>query len=225
MYFLFVLPAVVLALWAQVKVQSAYSKYSRVRAQSGLSGAQAAREILDDQGLRDVPVQEVPGSLTDHYDPRTHTLNLSSDVYNGRSVAALGIAAHEAGHAVQHAQKYAPLSLRTMLVPAVNLGSNLAWILFLIGLAMSPFLILIAIACFSLAVIFSLVTLPVEFNASKRGLAMLTESGVVYAYEAPQAKAVLNAAALTYVAAAFMAIMQLLYFLFRAGLLGRRSDD
>jgi hypothetical protein len=226
MYLLFLLPALILAGWAQIKVQTTYSKYSRVRAQSGLTGAQAAREILDDQGLHDVAVQEVPGSLTDHYDPRTRTLSLSSDVYNSRSVAALGIAAHEAGHAVQHAKRYAPLALRSALVPAASLGSNLAWGLFILGMFLQmAAMVYVAIACFALAVLFSLVTLPVEFNASRRALAMLKESGVIYTYEVPQAKAVLNAAALTYVAAALMAIMQLLYFLFRSGLLGRRSDD
>ena len=226
MYLLFLLPALILAGWAQIKVQTTYSKYSRVRAQSGLTGAQAAREILDDQGLHDVAVQEVPGSLTDHYDPRTRTLSLSSDVYNSRSVAALGIAAHEAGHAVQHAKRYAPLALRSALVPAASLGSNLAWGLFILGMFLQmEAMVYVAIACFALAVLFSLVTLPVEFNASRRALAMLKESGVIYTYEVPQAKAVLNAAALTYVAAALMAIMQLLYFLFRSGLLGRRSDD
>ncbi len=225
LYYLFVLPGLLLALWAQLKVQRTFAKYSRVRAQSGITGAEAAREVLDDQGLREVAIQEVPGTLSDHYDPRTRTLNLSSDVYNSTSVAALGVAAHEAGHAVQHATGYAPLSLRTALVPAVNIGSNLAWILFILGIFMSPMLILVAIACFSLAVIFALITLPVEFNASNRALAMLKTSGAVHTYELPQAKAVLNAAALTYVAAALMAIMQLVYILFRSGLLRGRSDD
>ena len=226
MYFFFLLPALILAGWAQIKVQTTYSKYSRVRAQSGLTGAQAAREILDDQGLHDVGIQEIPGSLTDHFDPRTRVLSLSSDVYNSRSVAALGIAAHEAGHAVQHAKGYAPVALRTALVPAVSLGSNLAWILFALGIFLQmAAMVYVAIACFSLAVLFALVTLPVEFNASRRALAMLKESGVMYNYEMPQAKAVLDAAAMTYVAGALMAILQLLYFLYRAGLLGRRSDD
>jgi Zn-dependent membrane protease YugP len=225
MYYLFALPALILAFWAQAKVQSAYTKYSRVRAQSGLTGAEAAREVLNVSGLEDVAIEEVPGNLTDHYDPRTRTLNLSSGVFHGRSVAALGVAAHEAGHAVQHAQHYAPLALRSALVPAVGLGSNLAWIIFVLGMFMSPILILVAIGCFTLAVIFALVTLPVEFNASRRALAMLTESGAIYTYEVPQAKAVLHAAALTYVAAVLMAIMTLLYALFRAGLLGRRSED
>ena len=225
-YLLFLLPALILAGWAQLKVQTTFSKYSRVRAQSGLTGAQAAREILDDQGLHDVGVEEVPGSLSDHYDPRTRTLSLSSDVYNSRSVAALGVAAHEVGHAVQHAKGYAPLALRSALVPAVGLGSNLAWILFVLGIFLQmAAMVYVAIGCFSLAVLFALVTLPVEFNASRRALAMLKESGAMYSYEMPQAKAVLGAAALTYVAAALMAILQLLYFLYRAGLLGRRSDD
>jgi Zn-dependent membrane protease YugP len=225
LYLIIVSPALILALIAQIWVKSAYSKYSNVPTASGYSGAKAAAEILRRNGIMDVDVEVSEGYLSDHYDPGKKVLSLSPDVYSGRTMAAVGIAAHEAGHALQHADGYAPLKLRTALVPVSMLGSNLAWPLLFIGfLIQSASLINFGILFFGIVVLFQVVTLPVEFNASHRALAMLQSTGVVSTEELGGARRMLNAAAMTYVAAAISAILQLVYFLLRAGFLGSRNE-
>ena len=222
-YFL-VLIGLVLSLLASARVKSTYAKYSGERSLSGMTGAQAAQRILSMAGIYDVTIQHVAGNLTDHYDPRNKTLNLSDSVYGSASVAAVGVAAHECGHAIQHDRGYAPLKLRSVLAPVANIGANISWPLILVGLLLggSPTLIEIGILMFSLAVAFQLVTLPVEFNASRRAVSMLEETGVLYADELPKTKKVLNAAALTYVAAAASSILQLLRLMLLFG--NRRRD-
>ncbi len=214
-FLLFIIPPILLMLYAQRRVKNTFGKYSQVLNQRGLSGAQAARKILDDNGLFDVPVEQVEGELTDHYDPRGRVLRLSTPVYGGRSVAALGIAAHEAGHALQHAQGYVPLQARSLLVPAATFGSNLGWIMILAGVLIQfTALAWLGIIFFAAGTLFALVTLPVEFNASSRAMAMLTSNGmVVSAEEESQNREVLNAAALTYIAGFLAAFMQLLYWI------------
>lgn len=214
MGFLLVLPAMALAMYAQFKVQSTFAKYLQVRARSGMTGARVARAILDDAGLHDVGVEATHGRLTDHYDPRSRTMRLSPDVYNGASVAALGVAAHETGHALQHAENYVPLSIRNQLFPVASFGSTLAMPLFLIGFIFTPAMgatfMNLGIWLFAAAVIFQLVTLPVEFDASSRAMRLLVDRGYIDQDEAPRTRKVLNAAALTYVAAAAVAAMQLI---------------
>jgi uncharacterized protein len=214
-FLLFILPPIALVLYAQWRVKNTFGKYSQVLNQRGISGAQAARKILDENGLYDVPVEQVDGELTDHYDPRARALRLSPKVYGGRSVAALGIAAHEAGHALQHAGNYVPLQLRSMLVPAASLGSNLGWIMILAGIVIQfTALAWLGILFFAAGTLFALVTLPVEFNASSRAMAMLTNTGIVVNQdEYDQNKEVLNAAALTYIAGFLAALMQLIYWI------------
>jgi Zn-dependent membrane protease YugP len=225
-YFLFLAPGLLLSVWASFKVKSTFHHYSQVAARSGMSGAQAATELLRQKGIRDVTVEPVEGFLSDHYDPSAKVLRLSPDVYHGRSLAALGVAAHEAGHAIQHATGYGPLKFRSWVVKPAQIGSNLGGILCAIGAAMASTQMLWAgIVLFSAFVIFTLVTLPVEFNASSRAVAVLADSNMIGRDEMDGTRAVLNAAALTYVAGAISAILQLLYFLFRAGLLGGRSND
>jgi len=220
--FILLIPALILAFYAQFKVQSAYSKMSKIRSKKGLTGAEAGRKLLDKAGLKQVDVEEIPGNLTDNYDPRDKKLHLSQGVHNSDSIAALGIVAHEVGHAVQDAKAYAPMKLRSGLVPAANIGSNLAMPLFFIGILFSyPLLMDLGIVAFSLAVVFTLITLPVEFNASKRAIAMLTDGGYVSTDEAPMAKSVLDAAALTYVAATAMAVLNLIRLL---AIRGSRRD-
>lgn len=224
-HLLFMLPAMALGLWAQFRLSSAYGKYSRVGLYSGLTGAEAAREILDRAGLHDVPVREVGGHLTDHYDPTKRALCLSSDNFHGRSIAAVGVAAHEAGHALQHQVAYAPLNLRMALVPVTQLASY-AWIgVILLGLllggAMFAKLIWVAIGIFSVMMFFQLITLPVEFDASKRAKEQLLSMGIVRGNESEGVSKVLNAAALTYVAALVSSVMTLLYYL----TLARNSRD
>ncbi|MBM4386501.1 MAG: zinc metallopeptidase, partial [Deltaproteobacteria bacterium] len=200
-------------------------KFLQVGSRSGRTGAEAAGYILDKAGIGDVRIEVAEGMFTDHYDPSKKVLRLSPQIYSGRSVTAIGVAAHEAGHAIQHKQKYAPLVLRQTLAPAAMFGSNLAWILMMIGFVIQSFQwIVIGIAAFSLAVLFTLVTLPVEFNASSRAKEMVASLGLVTGTEAQGVEKVLSAAAMTYVAAAVTAVMQLLYFLYRAGLLGGRRD-
>lgn len=225
LYFIFALPALLLGLWAQFRVRTAFAQYSRVRAMSGLTGAQAARRILDANGLQHVDIERVQGMLSDHYDPRTKTLRLSPDVYGTPSLAAVGVAAHEAGHALQDKTNYAPLQLRTAMVPTVQIGSWLGPIIFIIGLFMSG-AIGNSIAWFGLIIfgataLFALVTLPVEFNASKRAKELLVSTGVLAPQEVRGVSSVLDAAALTYVAAALQAIMTLLYY--ASILMGRRD--
>jgi uncharacterized protein len=214
-FLLFIIPPILLMLFAQWRVKSTFGKYSQVMNQRGLSGAQAARKILDDNGLYDVPVEQVEGELTDHYDPRARALRLSTPVYSGRSVAALGIAAHEAGHALQHAQGYVPLQVRSMLVPAATFGSNLGWIMILGGLILQFTAVAwLGVLFFAAGTLFALVTLPVEFNASSRAMAMLTTNGMIVTQEEQnQNQQVLNAAALTYIAGFLAALMQLIYWI------------
>lgn len=213
-----------LSLAASAKLKSTFARYRSVRNASGLTGEQAARRILQAAGITDVQVRAVHGNLTDHYDPRTKTVNLSQDIYGQTSLAAVGVAAHECGHAIQHATHYAPLEIRSAIVPAANLGSQLSWPLFFIGLIMSirP-LITAGIVLFSLAVLFQLVTLPVEINASSRALHMLEATGILGSDENRGARKVLTAAAMTYVAALAGSVLQLFRLLILAG--GRRNDD
>ncbi len=211
-YFLFALPALALVMFAQARVRSAYGRYSQVRNAYGLTGAEAARRLLDRAGLTYVPVRVVPGELSDNYDPQQKVLNLSQGVASAPSVAALGIAAHEIGHALQDAQAYAPLRFRASLVPVTNIGSQLGFYIFFAGLFIHP-LAWVGIGLFSLAALFTLVTLPVELNASRRARQLLASSGLVTPVEMSGVSSVLNAAALTYVAALAQALATLLYFL------------
>lgn len=211
---IFVIPGLLLGLWAQMRVSSAFKKYSAVHAHNGMSAEEVARSMLNRSGCGEVSVRTVSGNLTDHYDPRNNTLRLSDGVYGSTSVAAIGVAAHECGHAMQQHEGYAPLKLRSALVPVVNLGSNLYFPIFLLGLVFSweP-LLYVGIACFALTLVFALVTLPVEFNASGRALSVLEEQGYLSRNEMDGARAVLNAAALTYVAAAISSLLQLVRLL------------
>ena len=222
--YLLLIPALLLSLWAQFRVSSTFNRFSKVRASSGMTATQMAEQLLHAEGVYDVSVERTRGNLTDHYDPKNMVLRLSDSTANSTSVAALGVAAHEAGHVLQHRDGYAPLMLRTAAVPVVNIGSNLSWPLFVVGLIFSweP-LLYVGISLFALAVLFALITLPVEFNASKRALAALEANGYLQPGEEMRgAKKVLSAAAMTYVASAFMAIMQLLRLLAIAGV---RRDD
>ncbi len=212
------IPAMLFAMWAQFKVKSAYAKYAQVGTRARLTGSDVARRILYDadiaeptghQNANTCGIEAIGGQLSDHYDPRARMLRLSQDVYHGSSIAAVGIAAHEVGHAIQHARMYSPLMLRNVVYPVCSIGSKLAFPLFFLGLFITPALMQIAILMFSLSVFFTVLTLPVEFNASKRALRALASGGYLAEDELAGARAVLNAAALTYVAAAAMAIMQL----------------
>ena len=222
--YILLIPALILSMWAQFRVSSTFSRFSKERASSGMTATQMAEQLLHAEGVYDVSVERTRGNLTDHYDPKNMVLRLSDSTANSTSVAALGVAAHEAGHVLQHRDGYAPLMLRTAAVPVVNIGSNLSWPLFLVGLIFSWEPLLYAgIALFALAVLFALITLPVEFNASKRALAALEANGYLQPGEEMRgAKKVLSAAAMTYVASAFMAIMQLLRLL---AIAGARRDD
>lgn len=225
-YILVVIGAVICMI-ASARVKGTFNKYSQLRSMSGMNGAQVAQRVLQAAGIYDVQVRHVSGSLTDHYDPRTKTVNLSDPVYNATSVAALGVAAHECGHAIQHAKSYAPLSIRSALVPIANFGSMLAWPVILIGLLFntrsSGLIIDIGILLFSAAVLFQLVTLPVEFDASRRALVMLRTQGILADDELRYTRRVLKSAALTYVASAVAAILQLLRIILITN--GRRRDD
>src|SRR5688500_8539365 len=225
MYFVFALPALGLAMYAQFKVRSTYGKYSRVANASGMTGADVARRLLDISGLHDVAIERVPGDLTDHYDPRSRVVRLSDSNYASYSVAALGVTAHQVGHAIQHATAHGLMNLRSALVPVAVIGSNLGYVLVLIGFFVASFqLATFALILFSGAALFAAVTLPVEFNASNRAMALLTEHGMVSMEDAGIAKKVLDAAALTYVAGLAQALSQVLYFAFLlTGM--RRSDD
>lgn len=224
-YMLVVIGAIICMI-ASAKVNSTYSKYAQVRSYSGMTGCQAAQKILYHAGIYDVRVEHVSGKLSDHYDPKNKVLRLSDSTYNSPSVAAVGVAAHECGHAIQHAQGYAPLSFRSALVPIANFGSTIAWPLIILGLFFnsrsSSMFITIGIFAFSLAVLFQLVTLPVEFNASSRALRILGDTGILTSDELPMTRKVLSAAALTYVASAAAAILQLLRIIL---LFGNRRDD
>jgi Zn-dependent membrane protease YugP len=223
-YFVFLAPALLLSLWASFRTNSAFKKYSKVRTLRGLTGAQAAQVLLDRAGIRDVQVVPTRGMLTDHYNPVNKTLALSENVYSSDSVAAVGVACHEAGHAIQHAQAYKPLWLRSTLVPTANIGSTVGYLVMAIGLFISPKLVLFGAMLFSAVLLFQIVTLPVEFDASNRAKRLMLENGIVLEQEKVGVDRVLNAAALTYVAAAISTLMTLLYFLFRAGLLGGRDE-
>ncbi len=227
LYMLMMLPVFLLSLFAQIKVQTAFAKYSRMPVSSGLSGAEAARLMLEKAGLYDVAIEMTGGMLTDHYDPRTKTLRLSPQVYNARTVAAVGVACHEAGHAIQHASAYAPLMLRNAIVPMAGFGSWLAWPLIIMGIILQSMnLAILGIMLFGTIVVFQMVTLPVEFNASSRAKQQLAAMGIISSpQEARGINSVLNAAALTYVAATISALVQLLYFLLRLGLLGGGDDE
>jgi len=224
-YIIILIPGLILAVYAQFKVKSTFAKYSRVRAQSGITGAQVAKRLLEEAGIHDVSVELTGGHLSDHYDPRKKALRLSQEVYNGASLASLGVAAHETGHAIQHDRGYIPLNIRAMFVPVAQLGSTMAFPLFLIGLFMnSGWLLWAGIYLFTAVVLFQVVTLPVEFNASSRALEVLQSGGYISPDEAGGARKVLNAAALTYVAAAIMGLLQLVRLLLLSGVLGRRDD-
>ena len=229
-YLLFMVPALLLSLWASWRTRSAFKKYSKVRTLSGLTGAQAAQRLLDVAGIKDVEIVPTRGTLSDHYNPLTKKLALSEPVYGTNSVAAVGVACHEAGHAIQHARHYAPLWVRSLLVPTANIGSSLGYFMMLIGLfllymetGVGPIVFWIGVILFSAVLLFQVVTLPVEFDASSRAKRLAFEHGIVMAQERDGMAKVLNAAALTYVAAAVSTLMTLAYFLLRAGVLGGRD--
>ena len=218
-YVILVVPTILLSMWAQFKVKSTFSKYSQVRCSRGISGAQAAQLLLQANNISNVSIENVAGSLTDHYDPSHHVLRLSEPVYGQSSISAVGVAAHETGHAIQHARGYGPLALRSILVPVANIGSSLGPWIAMAGLAMSfGFLLNIGIMLFAGAVAFYLITLPVEFNASSRALAILSQNQVLSGEELKGVRKVLSAAAMTYVASALTALMSLI----RLILLSRR---
>jgi len=208
------IPSILLTIYAQSKVKSTFAKYLRVGSKKGYSGFQVARYILDHNGMRDVPIELTPGHLSDHYDPKRKVVRLSNDVFHGTSIASISVAAHETGHAIQHFHGYAPLTIRTLIFPVASIGSQAAWFFVILGMAMSlPGLIDIGILLFAAAVFFQVVTLPVEFNASSRALRLLDEGGFIVNDEYVQSKKVLNAAALTYVAAMATAVSQLIRLL------------
>ncbi len=225
-YLLFSLPAILLGFWAQLKVKGAFNKYSRIRSNTGITGAQVAKRMLNSYGVNDVQVEQIGGMLSDHYDPAKKVLRLSPQIFQGNSLAAAGVAAHEAGHAIQHSEGHAMLKVRTAMVPSVQIGSWLGPIIFVVGLMLSSTfgdnLAIFGLGLFGLTTLFALVTLPVEFNASKRAKAWLSNSGVIFEQEMKGVDKVLDAAALTYVAAAIQAISTLLYYAFL--LFGRRRD-
>ena len=225
MYLLFIAPGLALSLWASWRVKSAFKKYSKVRSARGLTGAEAAAEMLRYAGISDVKIVRHRGMLTDHYNPTNKTLALSEQVYDSTSIAAIGVATHEAGHAVQHARNYAPLWVRSALVPTASIGSSMGYMVMLFGLIMSSTqMVLVGAVLFSAVLLFQIVTLPVEFNASNRAKVLVVEDGIVTAQERQGIDRVLNAAALTYVAAAISTLLTLLYFLMRSGLLGGRRN-
>jgi len=217
--FILLIPALIFTFYAQSKVQGTFNKYSKIGSALNLTGAQLARRILDSSGLMDIQIEQVKGNLSDHYDPKKRVLRLSAGVYNSTSLAALGVAAHEVGHAIQHDRGYFPLHLRMTFVPVAQLGSTLAMPLFFIGLLFSaPILLNYGIIAFAAVVLFQIITLPVEFDASKRALAILGDDGYLTTQEIGPAKKVLNAAALTYIASALVAVTTLLRFIILAGL-------
>lgn len=217
-YMIFILPALIIAMWAQAKVNSTFNKYSKVLNSKGLTGAEVSRNILANYGIGDVVVERVNGNLTDHYDPRSNVIRLSDSVYSSTSVAALGVAAHETGHAIQHNLGYLPIKLRNAVLPVANLGSSLAVPLVILGIILSfPSLVDFGIILFGAVVAFQLVTLPVEFNASRRAIAILEGQGILDGEELKGSKKVLSAAAMTYVAAAITAIANLLRLLVLRG--------
>ena len=226
LYLLLAAPGLILALIATVLTRTTFSKYSKIMASSHLTGAQAAQRLLSSQGVNDVTIEQVDGFLSDHYDPTTKTLRLSPGVYGSQSLSAIGVACHEAGHALQHAQSYAWLGMRTALVPATQFGSTGSYIFIMLGMFMRfPGLILIGAVLFSVTVIFSIITLPVEWDASARAKRLMAWSGIVSYNEQQDAAKVLNAAFLTYVASAVTSLLMLLYYLIRSGVLGGGRRD
>lgn len=227
-YIILVLPAMLFAMWASSKVNSTFKKYKNTRNSRGITGAQAARWVLDRNGLTNVPIEHISGSLTDHYDPSSNVVRLSDDVYGSTSTVAIGVACHEVGHAIQHATNYAPVKIRTAIVPVTNIGAKLSVPLIIIGIVLSSlgeaFVMIAYLGCamYGLVTLFQLVTLPTEFNASSRALKTIDETGLLQVEEFKQAKQVLSAAAMTYVAALAVSLAQLLRFLIIVG--GRRND-
>ena len=225
LYFIIIASGLLLSLWASWKTKSNFTRYSRVPSARGLSGAQAARQLLDGAGIGDVKIVTSRGLLSDHYNPLTKTLALSKDVHESSSVAAIGVACHEAGHAIQHAQNYGPLWLRSTLVPTAKFGSSIGYLVMLLGLFLSSVnMVLVGALLFSAVLLFQIVTLPVEFDASARAKRLAFEHGIVSSREQEGMNKVLNAAALTYVAAVISTLLTLLYFLLRSGILGGRRD-
>ncbi len=217
------IPGLLLAMYAQTKVSSTYNRYKKITSHSGYTGAQFARKMLNDNGLYDVTITQISGRMSDHYDPRANQVRLSAEVYNGTSIASLGIAAHEVGHAVQHATNYFPLTVRNLVVPVTNFSSSIYMLFIFIGIIMNSFsMIQFGIMLFAVIVIFQVITLPVEFNASRRAIATLGGDGVLDAEELSGAKRVLGAAAMTYVAAMVTAVLQLLQLLM---VFGGHNDD
>ena len=218
LYLILVLPAVIFSLWASIRVNTTFKKYSKIRSMRGITGAEAARRVLDANGLQHIRIEQIPGNLTDHYDPRSDVIRLSESVYGNTSVAAVGVACHEAGHAVQHAANYAPVKIRAAIIPVTNIGSRLAIPLIILGillnsLASAPEFLVIAyigVACYGLCTLFQLVTLPTEFDASRRALRCIESHGILGSEERGGARRVLTAAAMTYVAALAVSLMQLL---------------
>ncbi|MBI5500899.1 MAG: zinc metallopeptidase [Deltaproteobacteria bacterium] len=226
LYLLFMVPGFLLAAITALVVRTRFSRFEKVPLRSGLSGAEVAREILRRQGLSGVSIEVHEGFLSDHYDPTERVVRLSPKVYHGRSVAAAAVAAHEVGHAIQHAKAYGPMALRTASVPAANIGSSLSWILIFVGFIFQSFNLAVAgVALFGLVVFFQVITIPVEFNASTRAKAAVMEYGLVTVSEERDISKMLSAAALTYVAALVVALLQLVYFLIRLGLLGGSRND
>lgn len=228
-YLIFMLPALLLGLWAQAKVKHTFNKYNKISNSRGMTGAEAARMVLDKNGLSYVRIEHVSGQLTDHYDPKDNVIRLSSSVYNSTSIGAVGVACHEAGHAVQHAEEYTPIKLRNAIIPVCNFGSSAGPILIIIGCLfagnqLGRSLIFFGILLYSLIAVFQLVTLPVEFDASGRALAIIRDSGMFANEDYKGAKKVLSAAAMTYVAALITSIMQILYYMVRYLGVGRRND-
>jgi len=225
LYFKLMIPAMILAGIATLITKTTFAKYSEVAASSGMTGAQAAKRLLEGEGISDVKIEETGGFLSDHYDPTSKTLRLSPTVFQSNSLSAIGVACHEAGHAIQHAAHFGPLHLRSALVPATQIGSTGSYIFFILGLIFhQPGLVLIGVGLFSLVVVFSLVTLPVEWDASARAKRLMVSAGIVSPQEQISAGKVLNAAFMTYVASAISALLTLLYYLLRSGLLGGRRD-
>jgi len=223
-YIVLILPAILISLWAQVRVSSTFNKYSKVYSNRGMTGAQAARKVLEMNGIYDVSIEPVAGNLTDHFDPKSNTIRLSENVYSSTSVAAIGVAAHEAGHAVQNDCDYTPMRIRSVIIPVTRIGSYLSWPLILLGLTLNfEVLATFGIVLFGAVVAFQLVTLPVEYNASRRAINALRETGSLTSDEIPGAKRVLGAAAMTYLASLLMAVMQMLRLILLFG--GHRRRD
>ena len=221
---LVILPGLLVSGGASLLVRTAFNKYSKVRSRRGYTGAQAAQILLDNAGIHNVSVVATQGHLSDHYNPKTHQLALSEGVYSSNSLAAVGIACHEAGHAIQHANNYGPLGLRSAIVPMAGFGSSVGYIVMAVGVFISPFVVGIGVLIFSAVLLFQLVTLPVEFDATARAKRLVVEAGIVDADERYGIDRVLNAAAMTYVAAVITTLLTILYFLLRSGLLGGRRD-